>query len=300
MSSKENTTPHQGATAASPGEKLKYTNENSLTAPWDKSGEQRPSTMNHPPLSEEEFESALAELNIKDFTTKFRKVERRFCDHPPVSLQNFGLISFVPTRGSRPDARGVYGFVKLRGNFATEREADERAEDLIRNHDSYHKIQHVFVGRPFPLTINEKYIKNVNEIDLQKVVAAEVSANVKSKREKERRDIEDIKERSERLQEDTDKEAIDTGEIYSQLQTKKAQLMWTYLETEKKMEEMKEGIIKTRAEIAEYDQDPHFKEVFMEKILKARKKAGIIDTEEQLKNSFMVFMVEDREPDLPF
>lgn len=295
MSSKKNTT-----TGTSPGEKPKYTNENSLTAPWDKSGEQRPSTMNHPSLNDEEVEAAFSELNIKDFTSKFRKVERRFCD-PAVSLQNIGLVSFFPTRGSRPDTKGVYGFVKLRGNFGTEREADERAEDLIRNHDSYHKIQHVYVGRPFPLTINEKYIKNVNEIDLQKVVAAEVSANVKSKREKERRDIEDIKERSERLQEDADKEAIDPEEVYTQLQTKKAQLMWTYLETEKKMEEMKESIIKTRAEIAEYDrEDPHLKEVFMEKILKARKKAGIKDTEEQLKNSFMTFLVEDREPELPF
>jgi hypothetical protein len=279
---------------------LKYTNENSLTAPWDKSGEPRPSTMNHPPLNEDEFREAFEELNIKDFIHKFRKVERKYMD-PPLSLQNIGLVSFIPTRGARPDSKGVYGFIKLRGNFGTEREADERAEDLIRKHDSYHNIQHVYVGRPFPLTIKKDFIKNINEIDIQKHATAEISAQIKEKREKERKEVEIIQDRAKNLQEEVDKEAVDTQELYTTLRTKKAQLIWTYLETLKKIDQMKESIIKTRQEINEFDEkEPHLREIFYDKFLDARKRAGITNDEEQLKNSFMIYMVDDKGANLEF
>lgn len=283
------------------GSNLKYTNENSLTAPWDKLEKQRPLTTNHPSLSEEEFEKAFDELIVKDYTKGgYRRIERRYLD-PPITNQNICLFSFIPTKGARPDSKGVYGFGKIRGVYSTEREADERSEDLVRNHDSYHKIFYTNVGRPFPVTISDKFTANVNEVDLQRQIKAEIAADVKSKREKERKEIEQIQERAKNLQEDVDKEAEDSSEVYTTLRTKKAQLIWTYLETLKKIDQMKESIIKTRKEIAEYDEeDPSLKEVFYEKFLDARKKAGITNDEEQLKNSFMLYMVDDKDANLDF
>lgn len=280
---------------------LKYTNENSLTAPWDKVETQRPLTTNHPSLSEEEFTKAYDELLVKDFTKGgYRRIERRYLD-PSLTNQNIGLFSFIPSRGARPDSKGVYGFAKVRGVFSTDREADERSEDLIRNHDSYHKIFYVNVGRPFPVTLTDKFTSNINEVDLQKEVKADIAADVKSKRDKERKEIEKIQERAKNLQEDIDKETEDQEEVYTTLRTKKAQLIWTYLETLKKIDQMKESIIKTRKEIEEYDEkDPNLKEVFYDKFLEARKKAGITNDGEQLKNSFMIFMVDDKDANLDF
>jgi len=283
------------------GNKLKYTNENSMTAPWDKKEKQRPSTMNHPPLSDEEIEKAFEELVIKDFTKGgYRHVERRYMD-PPLANQNYGLFSFVPARGAKPDARGVYGFAKVRGVFGAERESDERSEELIRNHDSYHKIQHILVGRPFPVTLSDKFSANVSEIDLQKQVKAEIAADVKSKRDKERKEIETIQSRAKNLQKDVDEEDHDPEDYYTKMRVKKAQLIWTYAETMKKLDIMKESIIKAREEIKKMDEeDPHLKEVYLDKYLKARTESGIKNDDEELKNSFMLFMVEDKEPDLGF
>lgn len=291
---------NNSASSSPSGGSAKYTNDNSLTAPWDKRDEKRPSTMNHPPLSEEEFERAFDELVIKDFTKKFRRVERRYLD-PPLTNQSVGLFSFVPARGARPDSKGVYGFAKVRGVFGTEREADERAEELILKHDSYHKIQHIFVGRPFPVTLSDKFTANVNEVDLQRQVKEEIAADVKAKREKERKEVERIQERAKNLQEDVDKEDEDMEDYYTKMRVKKAQLLWTYTETMKKLDVMKESIIKTREEIKKMDEDePRLKEVYLKKYLESREKAGIKDDESQLKNSFMLYMVEDREPDMGF
>jgi hypothetical protein len=291
----------QNISSSPSGNSLKYTNENSLTAPWDKKDNQRPLTTNHPPLSNEEFEKAFDELIIKDFTKGgYRRIERRYLD-PPIPNQNIGLFSFIPSRGSRPDSKGVYGFAKLRGVYSTEREADERSEDLVRNQDSYHKIFYINVGRPFPVTLSDKFSASVNEIDIQKQVKAEIAADVKSKREKERKEIEQIQDRAKNLQENVDKEDEDPEDYYTKMRVKKAQLMWTYIETMKKLDIMKESIIKARDEINRMDaEDPHLKEVYLEKYMEARKSAGIKDDEEQLKNSFMLYMVEDKEPDLGF
>ena len=85
------------------------------------------------------------------------------------------------------------------------------------------------------------------------------------------------------------------------MRVKKAQLLWTYTETMKKLDVMKESIIKTREEIKKMDEDePRLKEVYLKKYLESREKAGIKDDESQLKNSFMLYMVEDREPDMGF
>lgn len=107
-------------------------------------------------LNEEEIEVAMTELNNTDFVNKFPKVDRTYAD-PVVNLQKYGLLSFVPAKGAKPNDNGVFGFAKLRGNFDSEMECNQRAEYLIRNVDSYHQIYHVYVGRPFPITSSSKY-----------------------------------------------------------------------------------------------------------------------------------------------
>ena len=268
----------------------------SLTSPSDKSSDIVPNKtrVSIPALSTSETDKAMEALNDTTFTkNEFRKVERRYVD-PPLNLQNFGLFSFVPSRGAVPDKDGFFGFAKLRGNFDTVEESNERAEYLVKNVDSYHKIYHTYVGRPFPITVTSDYSKDVKEIDIHRKMADEISADVKKKREDEKKEITTIKEREKNLQKEVDKENTDPTDIYTTLKTKKAQLSWTYLETLKKVEQMKQSIIKTKEEIEKMDlEDPSLSTMFYDKYMTARKEAGFEDDPDKVSDSFIKYMVED-------
>ena len=268
--------------------------ENSLTCPEDRDrvNKWKPDQKS-PKLSENEVSEAVKELNNTTFTDKFPRIDRTYAD-PIVPMQYIGLISFTPAKGAIPNENGVYGFAKLRGNFSTEIEANERAEYLIRNVDSHHQIYHTYVGRPFPITISSKYSAKTDEIDIRKEMTTDISSNVKGKKLDEQKQIEEIRQKEEKLKEDVKKEEVDPYDNYITLRVKKAQLSWTYLEHYKKMKEIKDILIKTKEDLEEYDRtNPEFKENYLQKYLDAREEAGIKDTKEQLEGSFLNFLVEE-------
>ena len=271
--------------------------ENSLTAPSDRNPDRsyKPN-QGHRNLSEDEVVNAMETLNNNSYVKQFLKVERRYAD-PVDPMQRIGLISFVPARGATPNDKGIYGFAKLRGNFATNTEANEKAEYLIRNVDSYHQIYHSYVGRPFPLCTTSDYSGESVEIDIRKNMKESISDNIKKQKKEEMKTMDEIKEREKKLIEDTSKEEQDPEDVYTTLRVKKAQLSWTYLETMKKIEEVKNNIIKARKEIEEMDKkDSSYKEVYLNKYLEARKQTGLDVT--NMEDSFMKYIVEDAE--LPF
>lgn len=260
----------------------------SLTSPSDRKEGGTRVTSEPATLTSEQTEKAMEELYITDFVKKFPQRERVFCD--PIYLnQVFGLHSFVPSRGATPDKDGVYGMVKFRGAFTTKEEADKRAEELIKNCDSYHNIFTSYIGRPFPATVDPKFSAERNEVDVRKKTAEVVSEDVKAKRDQERKEIEEIKQREERLKEDvrTDQSPEDR---YITLRVKKAQLVWTYLENTKKLREMKDIIRKTSKEIKEMDSEyPNFIQSYKDRYFQARRESGLKDDD----TSFIRYLGED-------
>jgi hypothetical protein len=249
-------------------------------------------------LTEEDVKQAMVEQNVNVFTRRFPKVEKFYAD-PVIHGQVYSLVSFVPSRGATPDKDGVFGMLKVRGAFATEDEAMLRAEYLVRNVDSYHSIYHTYVGRPFPLAATNKYISDTVEIDIKKKVTEETSAQIRQKRDAERQTIKEIEEKEQELLSDVAKkpEDIDPIDTYTELRVKKAQLSWTYLETLKKMNEMKANIIKARQELVQMDADhPECRAEYMTRYKDARKKSGLPETDE----SFMKYLGDDLEADLGF
>ena len=268
--------------------------ESTLTSPSDRNttSEFR-LDQNVAPLTDVQVSDAMKELNVSSYVERFPQVERRYAD-PPVELQKVGLISFVPAKGATPNEKGVYGFAKLRGNFASEQEANEQAERLIRNVDSYHQIYHTYVGRPFPLTQSSEYSKEVNQVDLQKEMVSAMSDDIRKKREKEQKDIEEIKNREKELLEDVKKTEENRDDHYTTLCVKKAQLTWTYSETEKKMKQMAGVIAKTRYELEELDRThPELKDLYFNKYMDARRQAGLSTDKIDSGNNFIKYMVED-------
>jgi hypothetical protein len=117
--------------------------------------------LNEPELTENEVAHACSVLNAGSY----RAVERSFVD-PGQAQQNVALFSFLPCEGATPNRLGIFGFAKVRGVYATEKEANDRAVYLIRKIDSVNKIHHVRVGQSFPLgslDFQEKWTESVND-----------------------------------------------------------------------------------------------------------------------------------------
>jgi hypothetical protein len=264
--------------------------QSSLTSPLDKN-ETDPKSykLGAPQLTDDETVAAMNELNVKDFVNKFPRIEKFYAD-PKYENQVHCLVSFFPSKGAKPDEDGVYGMLKVRGTFATQDEADLKAEYLIRNVDSFHSIYHTYVGRPFQLAATKKYIVETKEVDIKKKIVETTSDEVRKRREEENKTMEEIKEREKELLKDVAQTEIDPYDRYVELMVKKAQLTWTYNETQKKMNDMKNNIIKARAELSslrEKDEDYHAK--FYSRYMDARKTAGLPDDD----NSFIKYMADD-------
>jgi hypothetical protein len=272
--------------------------ESSLTTPQDRDLENKwKPDQSVAPLTNDEAVEALKELNITSFVEKFPKIDRTFAD-PSISMQNYSLFSFIPAKGASPNEQGIFGFAKIRGTYQSELEASQRAEFLIRNVDSYHKIFTVYTGRPFPLTESSDYSSEVSEIDIKKDMAKNISHSIKDKKEEELKEIREIQQREKNLIEESKREEVDPYDEYITQRVKSAQLQFTYLEHQKKMAEVKGIILKTRKVIAEMDEThPTFKENYYEKYMKARKDAGIKEDEKDTQANFIKFLVEDADLD---
>ena len=264
--------------------------ENTLTAPEDRDINNKfRLNQGAEPLTEDQVNNAINTLSI---TERFPQVERRYVD-PPLPNQIVGLVSFVPAKGATPNERGVYGFAKLRGNFATDIEANEQAERIIRTTDSYHKIFHAYVGRPFPLTLSSTYSKEVSDVEVKQEIKEAYGDSVKKKREQEQREMQEIQDREKELLEDVKKEE-DSSDRYITLMIKRAQLSWTYIETKKKLDQMIDLIARARHELKEMDEkDPSLRKSYYERYLQARQQRNLPTDKINVDQSFMRYLVED-------
>jgi hypothetical protein len=268
--------------------------ESSLTTPQDRNLDNKwKPDQSIPSLTNDQAVEAMKDLNITSFVDKFPKVDRTYAD-PAINMQNYSLFSFIPAKGASPNEQGIFGFAKIRGTYQSDMEASQRAEFLIRNVDSYHKIFTVYTGRPFPLTESSDYSSEVSEVDIKKEMAKNISHSIKDKKEEELREIRDIKEREKNLIEESKREEVDPYDEYITQRVKSAQLQFTYLEHQRKMAEVKDIILKTRKVIAELDEaHPTFKDSYYEKYMQARKDAGIKEDEKESQANFIKFLVED-------
>jgi hypothetical protein len=245
----------------------------------------------HPPLEPSELREAVSTLNRKVFT----QVDRQYAD-PPLKDQKIVLFSFVPSKGARPDPDGWYGMAKVRGVFGNEDMANEYAEKLIRDYDSYHEIFHAYVGRPFPVTNKSGYEEEIKTIDIKNKTVRLISEDILNKKRDEEKEIKEMQEREQNLLEESKraKENLpeDPYDVYITDQVKRAQLIWTYKETVKKCEQMRDLIKTTNQTIAETEQNnPTFREQYKEKYMKARRDAGLDDSKEE--ESFIQYLGVD-------
>lgn len=237
-------------------------------------------------LTDEETQFAINDLVI---SYSYPKIERSFID-PLFTDQKIGLISFQPSKGATPNDKGIYGLLKLRGNFSTEEQANKHARDLIKDVNSIDKIYHVSVGKPFPITDHSLFSKIIEEIDIN-----DESKNKEiHQKAQEKRDIQEIKDREKSLRSEHIKDDDPLNE-YIVLRTKKAQLMWDVKKYNEKISEMEKILITLKNNINVFEKEhPTFKKTFLERYLEARKEVGL-STEQSSENFLGQLCEEDEE-----
>lgn len=264
----------------------------SLLSPSDKKalGDNIPERDTRVEITQQQLEELKKELNVD---IRSYQVDRYYSDPMQVG-QKTALVSFVPSAGAKPDKDNIYGMMKVRGVYESELDANNRAEFLIKNVDSYHEIFHCHVGRPFPITDNNRYAHYVQKIDIKNKTTEVISEDIINKRREEKNEVEQIKEREEQLLK-ASKQAekglpMDEYDEYITLNVKRAQLLWTYRESMKKFNEMRKGYESAVGRIKELDiAFPNYKHDYMEKYMQARRDSGIPDDQE----SFVKFMSLD-------
>jgi hypothetical protein len=215
----------------------------------------RSTDQDFPTLTNEQVQVAKEELVNDSFVKlSFPKKQKLRVD-PPLNGQHFCLHSFIPSVGASPDKDGCFGIVKFRGAFPTEKEADEWAEHLIRNVDCLNGIYVGYVGREFPIMAKPSYVNDVKEHDLKQKMDKVVREDIKSKQEEEKKIKQEIEERTANLTKPPEPDYERTIEYYTTLRVKRAQILYTFEQMEKKRKELTEAFDKTIQELEVMDKE---------------------------------------------
>jgi hypothetical protein len=266
---------------------------------------------NEPPLSKEEVQVAKDEL-VKN-VNEFPRINRRFVDpsipgepkyalfsyieHPDVDMIKFldeikdGLKPKHKKQLDELNARPqlIRGVGKIRGAYVTQREAETRAEEIVRDIDSTNSVFTCIVGVPFPLVSNGMS-EEVSEVDLQQQTEHTIAQNVRKQRQKDQKEIEDIKRREEDLMRNAEKDPnVDDEDNYIAQRVKLAHLRYSIEQHTKKHAECVENEKKVVEWLVDMkSRNPEFEEKYMEKYMAGRKAAHIPDDHEP--EGFMKYM----------
>ena len=194
-------------------------------------------------LSDDQLNAAFKELIVK-----FPKLERLPVD-PPVAGQNYGLFSFklLP----KP-VNGVYGFLKFRGAFATEKEWESHAKNLIRTVDSKHHIWPYQLGRWMPITVNEEFAQETLEVGQQDELNNVFNHQDTDDRKREAASVREVKSREQKLIEESRRKTTDNSslEYFAQQVMKQQQLVQWLTQMRSRKHDLLKALQSSKEEIA--------------------------------------------------
>lgn len=240
-----------------------------------------------PVLNDEEAVPAKEALLNKSFINLDFPKKLRMRVDPALPQQNFCLFTFTPSKGAAPDADGCFGVIKQRGNFATDRDADEWGEHIIRTVDSINENLIGRVGQDFPLTMENKYCEQTKEVDIRMKMDDIARGKVKAQRDQDKKEMDEIQSRQKELLADTSEKkevSFDDIEYYTQLRVKRGNIRTLQEECQKKMKECSKILDKTNKEIHSLDdKHPSFEKEYESKYKAALDSVGGTGSEQSKK-----------------
>lgn len=229
-------------------------------------------------LSDEQVEAAKSDLIRDDFLKLEYARTMKLGVDPPINSQVYGLYSFIPAKGAKPDLQGAFGVIKLRGCYPTVEEAQRWAEHIVRSVDTYAVIDMTWVGKPAPVMVsNEIYRGATAEVDVRRAMDETQRAELKAKRETDLREQESIQRRHRELLADVNEDKQpDDAETYTMRCVKRANALYAKENALKQLKEYDVLIERFTKELAEMDEkDPSLREGVMKRYTDALASTGI-------------------------
>ncbi len=153
-------------------------------------------------LTPEQSKVAFDHLAQRSYINKFPRIQQKREDDKKPKNQEIGLFTFIPSQDAKPDKNGLYGLLRLRGNFPNSDKADDHARYLITSVSSYDEILYAPIGKDVPLVTDmEKYCSDMKEIDVQKQMEQLTIQDLRGKIEKEKKETEDIMDKKKKMEE---------------------------------------------------------------------------------------------------
>jgi len=233
-------------------------------------------------LDKDVFDPNAKPLDARELDLAFRN---NVCTHrefikshidPPILGQTYALASYKFLDITRelkilPDGEPLYGWVKLRGNYATEEEAQKAAKDLLQGQDSKSKIQIYRVGGWTPLTSSTLLTKQFDEFSDQ-----QWRQKMIDDKKKQEQQIKEIREREEQLKQGIDQYTEDSLDYYVMKKVTLAENQYTMDRAMKTLKETRKNINDLEKEIEELDSKyPDHKKNALEQYNKERREAGM-------------------------
>lgn len=269
--------------------------------------------LDEPSLNKDEMVDAKNKLFKKK--DHFPKINRKFIDPSKAGEHKFALFSYIElpdydmnnfldeiksTLNSQHQIKlqellsrkqPIKGVAKIRGSYLTQFEAEQRAEELIKDVDSTNSIFTCLIGTPFPL-VTQGFADELSEVDLQNQTEHTISQNVREMRRKDQKEMNELKQQEEELMQGINADPGEKEEEnYITNRVKLAALRNEIHALKKKIEEcisLQNNCINWLFEAK--TRHPEYEENYMEKYMQARKHANIPDSEDG--DNFMKYMKE--------
>jgi hypothetical protein len=244
-----------------------------------------------PPLSHGEAVGA-----VQNLCRTYPEVQRGKVD-PVIPSQDHGIISFILPPIGTPRGR-IAGLFKLRGNYPSEEQAKIEMIKILTNFDSVHTMYSTKVGHWGFITDDDNAAsEKVDEIDISKKEKEDLDAEAialmsrheELKKEKEEREIQEVKETEKSLLEDVRPRTVaeqheedQSIDKYCELRVKLGALQHHIDNWHKTKKDIQHKIRETQMLIGELDQIyPDYSSRYIKKIRDAKEKAGIVGTDDE-------------------
>jgi len=249
-----------------------------------------------PSLTQEELESAKKELIVHPYPVFNKKFSDDFIKKGD---PQYALFSFIPRSNKqlflfhkeiRPllsdeqkkrldeiedDETYIHGVAKIRGAYNKLKDAEDASDKIIQDVDSVNSVFICKIGDPFPLVI-KGFSEEVKKVDVKNIVEQSIIENIRQKRAREQKQIEEIKQREQQLT-----QPVEVSPYISDLDnyiTMRVGLAHTRFEKDKikqKDVDLDKKEKQLVSKLLEMDnKNPNFEKEYMDRYMKGRESVG--------------------------
>lgn len=239
----------------------------------------------YPPLKAED---AVGKAAVEGQLWHYPRVVRTMVD-PPLPGQRIGCLSFMLFKEPRKLQNGmpVYGYVKLRGNWADDSQGKFEASKIVREVDSKYVIRLAPVGAWVPITEEDSFVKEKLDVKMHKDEVCLRDQAVKEKEADQRRIMREIREREDEAKSGDIYDDSTSLTYYSMRRVTELRLMEARENILRQLDSYGTTLRKVQKETKRLERDhPEYIEDWIDCYNAERRKAGIPDyvpSEEQEK-----------------